>query len=26
MYGGPVLVEENTITENGSPSTGFGCS
>lgn len=24
MYGGPVLVERNTITENGSPSTGFG--
>jgi nitrous oxidase accessory protein len=24
MYGGPVLVEANTITENGSPSTGFG--
>jgi nitrous oxidase accessory protein len=24
MYGGPVAVEANTITENGSPSTGFG--
>lgn len=24
MYGGPVVIEENTITENGSPSTGFG--
>lgn len=24
MYGGPVTVERNTITENGSPSTGFG--
>jgi nitrous oxidase accessory protein len=24
MYGGPVRVEGNTITENGSASTGFG--
>lgn len=24
MYGGPVTVVDNTITESGSPSTGFG--
>ena len=24
MYGGPVLVVDNTIMESGSPSTGFG--
>ena len=24
MYGGPVTVSANTITESGSPSTGFG--
>lgn len=24
MYGGPVRVLDNTITESGSPSTGFG--
>jgi nitrous oxidase accessory protein len=24
MYGGPILVEGNTIMENGSASTGFG--
>lgn len=24
MYGGPLLIEEVTITESGSPSTGFG--
>ena len=24
MYGGPVTVAANTITESGSPSTGFG--